>query len=308
MLSSVFPLDWLFSAGEPEPPSSPKSFAKDRSERTEEDELEDGAEAEQKANVSRDHSSGTDNETRTLLPQGLEASADAACGGAIPKRRPLDEEGVGGERSWQRRAMRRKQDKSVEQSEGDEGDEDEYCYGSVPLDLRERILEILSSPTSEECERELTKLREALEERKRRRRRREAKREDGDSADFLEAPYVDKRPLAARKGADGSPRRTRRPPLWGDGGGNDYAEAGGTPRPRRSSARTRVGGGADDEDDACRRERRRRRRRAARRAADQERERRSSSTNMPSSTLSSLFGKDLDLLNTVRLYGIIHLI
>ncbi len=168
-LSSVLPLDWLFSDNnEPDAPmESPKEVRKTA--------------AEAKCGSS---SSGTDSETKNLLPTG-----------AIPKKRLQDQEQAVPEatpsaavanagRTWQRRAFRRRRTQD-EISPGRDGSEapgegrkssvtDETTptpaggeLGSegddaAAMDLRRRILDILSTPDNQEGERELDKLKREL--------------------------------------------------------------------------------------------------------------------------------------------------
>ncbi len=249
LLSSVFPLDWLFSAGEPEPPNSPKRVSTH---------AKDGGGDGNKHNESG--SSGTDTETRTLLPQRNEEEKEGEAErkeeeeaeeeqqehhqsrGAIPKKHPSlaasgSEEGGGGSeeeetgdnrrrlRDWQRRALRRRQQNREETEEEEQQQlqelqqDDDY---QVPLDLRERIMEILSSPTSEECDRELSKLKQVLEKRKRRRN------QDGSPSHLT--PWGESQGAGGGRGSGsssqqlslrGSPRRSRRTAHWSETPGTD---------------------------------------------------------------------------------------
>ena len=149
-LSSVGPLDWLLTDSEPEPPVSPKQVSTSGQV----------GRGQQEASSSQG-SSGTDTETRTLLSQ-----QKAEMRGAIPKRRlnqGHDGESESGSQH-NRRAFRRRQSSSREQTNDSP---DGIPAESDSIDLRQRILEILSTPNNEECERELSKLKSELEARKR---------------------------------------------------------------------------------------------------------------------------------------------
>ena len=197
-LSTVLPLDWLFSDNEPDPPGSPKGLQH--------------AAAAMATQTCDLESSGTDTETRNLL-SSLEEKFEAVIAetgqssGAIPKKRPpiaeatntehleKSNDGCGDDakaveppcgsaaaKAWQRRAFRRRRTEdrmSVDvdavsggnsESAGDieeSGKEEEH--DSLPSDLRQRILEILAQ---DDHDQELDKLRAELVLRKQRVRRR----------------------------------------------------------------------------------------------------------------------------------------
>ena len=201
-LSTVLPLDWLFSDNEPDLPGSPKG-------------LQHAAAAVATQTSGDLESSGTDTETRNLL-SSLEEKFEAVfaesgqSSGAIPKKRPPIAEatniehlensnGGGGDdakaaeppcgsaaaKAWQRRAFRRRrtQDRmSVEavsvgisegagdnEENGKEEEEEEEKHDSLPSDLRQRILDILDH---DDHDQELDKLRAELVLRKQRVRKR----------------------------------------------------------------------------------------------------------------------------------------
>ncbi len=235
LLSSVFPLDWLFSAVEPEPPNSPKRVVSKSQAAVAAATVESGGADGLGGGRNESGSSGTDTETRTLLPQRQEVMEDEEeskkaeaqqSRGAIPKKRAQSvqeeqeenedeavlERDVAGRRrvrDWQRRAMmsRRTQDGSGAE-EDEQEDLDTY---QVSLDLRERIMEILSSPTSEECDRELIRLKQVLEERKKRRRN-----PDGSSPSHLLQTAAGRESGSSSQQISlrGSPRRTRKSAHW----------------------------------------------------------------------------------------------
>jgi hypothetical protein len=213
MLNTVLPLDWLFSAGEPDPPSSPKCLTRGTDQ-------DSANETHPQASSSTEGVvSGESQETRTLLVDG-DANAESS-GGAIPKRRPpvpVATLATATDEPSNHHLL---------------GDAEEEAAAGVDLanfdrlDLRERIVEILSSPTNEDCERELKELKRELEERKR--------SAEADTARELLAPLVKHTSLEA----------SRRSSVTTAGDTLDSS--------RRSSRRS----GLDDE---ARRERRRRRR------------------------------------------------
>lgn len=204
-LSTVLPLDWLFSDSEPEPPGSPKhlssksSKGKKEAKRVVNEEDEDAITSDVCHQSSSHGSSGTDTETKQLLSHpDSELLKKNEKSGAIPKKRqkkpsaPLENiEGMGEEdeegdeddiddgsessqpfrrrkdafQGHNRRAFRwrkgeRQSEEMMTSQEGDEESADE-------IDLKKRILEILSAPDNDECERELAKLKKELKNMKR---------------------------------------------------------------------------------------------------------------------------------------------
>ena len=229
-LSSVVTMDWPFSDSEPDQPSSPKRVSSHASQQTtpvvdfKSRPLPPVPGTERETSSSRG-SSGTDTETRTLLPKsqatesGSIAEQHAETSGARPKssratasvadNSPTEDRTVleasekdvavietsadqdNGNGQWNasnerrlrqnRRAFRRKQSRmessvtnesdsilppppQVDELRSQAGDSDNILDSR---DLRQRILEILSSP-NEECDRELIKLKKEIEGRKNR--------------------------------------------------------------------------------------------------------------------------------------------
>ena len=294
-LASVLPLDWLFSeTDEPEPPSSPKQV--------QETPGQDGGEVNRnRTGSSSQGSSGTDNESKSLLPSGG-ASSDTPRSneqsGAIPKQRrfnfeesdagkqhadsPMPSDAEEGDfRQWRRRAFIRRESRLSQDLLPEDGspplDADwqlqslEDPNESEANELKMRIIEVLSAPSNAQCERELTKLKNELENRRKRRQKLSQSREEQQQL-----------PQTSNTATPSSGSLRQRHPLWDN---QSPREQEGLARgsPRESLRRI-----ASEEE--ARRERRRRRR-AARRA---ERERRAAAppvTNSSAmSTINSILG------------------
>lgn len=294
-LASVHPLDWLFSDSEPEPPSSPKMVEGDSAARNRKESSSQG-------------SSGTDTETRTLLPRTNPnvgpSTVSQSYRGAIPKKRPAPPipsnetppsaqtevsppnsvtsseqrpptDGAEEFREWRRRAMKKRsssrQIEDIAQEQPDEApapvEMPECCDPIDTLDLKRRIICILSYSDTAECEKELSKLRKDMAMAKILRDV-EVKTNQGQSNDDS-GSLADSTLSTVRRRLPTS-QRLRRLGARGEDDHGATAESSFTTGDRNNSRRS----AAEDE---ARRERRRRRR-AARRA---ERERRNSTTTAP---------------------------
>ena len=186
-----------------------------------------------RATSSSQGSSGTDTETRTLLTNA-EKPLQAMLTGAIPKRRGSTEARRGSSNSRIDSPLHFVDDDVGDDLEGHDGDDRGQVtdasknywrhrknlrrrpptppttlndVSSVEVDLRQRIIDILNSTSNEDCERELSKLKNELDNRSRRSALAAVASSSSATNDASNA--VDDSRLSGRRRSSGGARRRR---------------------------------------------------------------------------------------------------